>query len=510
MTAFGTEGGLDVCMASEPEVAEAEPEPEAKSTDANEASRSLSSASVEPSVPTRSQGLLSAHASASPFVPPTQRVREGSVSSLGSGVANASAAPFVPASERDDRGEDGTEEAVDELASRLDRSVPVQNHVQVQQKPPAPLEYLLDPSDCEDSSQLDGTLPLGSLFARDSLRSQLSQMSLAEHATADSSASGFETLPQSIHRFHTLLPLEPMAQRSASEVLGLRSLVLKAISSADGRTYALRRLDPQHMPPSNDIMLQTKEACKRWKEVGRSNPHLASFRGMFVSSDLYSLPAVYFLHDYHAGAVTLRELFMGPQPDAVNEQLLWSFAVQFAVLLRAVHAAGHACRAIALAPSKVLVTTGYRLRLSSVGAVDVIARTTQAVEKGQPSLAAEDLLAVGHLLLCIACQSEGRASLDYCQHVFSEELSGLISALVHAGQNSSGASEGREVEPFEVCFADAALGCIFLLLAGIHSATQLCSLLADRGFEHLYEANCIRDVALGELRKELQNGRMLR
>lgn len=44
------------------------------------------------------------------------------------------------------------------------------------------------------------------------------------------------------------------------------------------------------------------------------------------------------------------------------ERLLWSFAVQLLAAVRAVHAAGAACR-LMLHPSYVLVTTGARLRL---------------------------------------------------------------------------------------------------------------------------------------------------
>lgn len=35
-------------------------------------------------------------------------------------------------------------------------------------------------------------------------------------------------------------------------------------------------------------------------------------------------------------------------------------------------------------------------------------------------------------------------------------------------------------------------------------------MLAEKGFDHLHEANRTTDLVLGELRKELQNGRMLR
>lgn len=403
---------------------------------------------AKPFVPSGASNKLStAHAGAHPFVPPSQVEANDAHGT----TPNATAQPFIPSpaaapyvlsegsgQEEQDEYDDSAVDVDVDAVHDAPHTVPVQYASQVQQQPPVPSEYLFDTTNWDARTADDGNVPLGSFFASEPIRAQLQQISLAEHAVADASVGAFAQLPESIHRFHTLLPLEQMAQPSSSPVLGIRSLVIKGTSSADGRTYAIRRLDPQQVPPSNDTVLHVKQACKRWNDIGRANPHLATFRGVFVSSELYSVPAVHFLHDYHAGAVTLRELFMQAQPDAVSEGLLWCFATQFATLLHAVHRAGIACRAIALAPSKVLVTAAYRLRLSSVGVVDVITRTMQAVEKSEQSLAAEDLMSVGHLLLCIACQSEGRPSMKYCEHVFSAELTDLIRRLMRAGHSADG------------------------------------------------------------------------
>ena len=46
----------------------------------------------------------------------------------------------------------------------------------------------------------------------------------------------------------------------------------------------------------------------------------------------------------------------------IGEDTLWSYLVQLAAALRAVHSVGLACRA-ALHPSKVLLVAGTRIRL---------------------------------------------------------------------------------------------------------------------------------------------------
>jgi len=49
-------------------------------------------------------------------------------------------------------------------------------------------------------------------------------------------------LPQTIEHFHSLVPLDTNNQKS-SGVLGYINWVYKAVSSKDGCTYVLRRLE---------------------------------------------------------------------------------------------------------------------------------------------------------------------------------------------------------------------------------------------------------------------------
>lgn len=50
------------------------------------------------------------------------------------------------------------------------------------------------------------------------------------------------TLPAQIDHFHSLVPLDTSNQKNAS-LFGYPSWVYKAVSSKDGNTYALRRLE---------------------------------------------------------------------------------------------------------------------------------------------------------------------------------------------------------------------------------------------------------------------------
>lgn len=75
-----------------------------------------------------------------------------------------------------------------------------------------------------------------------------------------------------------------------------------------------------------------------------------------------------------AGAYTLEQAHLLPShtPQGLvrspaSEEQLWSYLVQLASALRCIHGAGLAARPACLAPSKVLLTSGGRVRLGSVG-----------------------------------------------------------------------------------------------------------------------------------------------
>jgi len=50
------------------------------------------------------------------------------------------------------------------------------------------------------------------------------------------------TLPPQIDHFHSLVPLDTNSQKNAA-LFGYPSWIYKAVSSKDGNTYALRRLE---------------------------------------------------------------------------------------------------------------------------------------------------------------------------------------------------------------------------------------------------------------------------
>jgi len=283
-----------------------------------------------------------------------------------------------------------------------------------------------------------------------------------------------------------------------SYALGLHSAVLKGISSVDGLAYALRRFDHRQIAPNPELTAAAREAVDRWAPF-HGHPHIAALRGTFVSADMWGSAALYFAHDYYAGASSLESIHceLGDGCKPASESQLWSYASQLCCALRAVHAAGLAVGgASTLSPSKILACPSSattidgpmngepRIRLAAVGIVDVL--RPELVGKanvhgnGVSFAQREDLRAMGKLLAVLACgptRSPMTDPISVAQHRCSQPLGRLITGLI----------------------SDAITDCGML--------TQL---LAPVALDSLEAARASNDQLKVELAKELENGRLLR
>jgi PAB-dependent poly(A)-specific ribonuclease subunit 3 len=299
-----------------------------------------------------------------------------------------------------------------------------------------------------------------------------------------------------LNQYHSLVPLEDLSVEEPSCALGLRSGVLKGVSSVDGMAYALRRIDHRQVIPSPELTAAAREAVARWTPL-MGHPHIAALRGTFVSADMWEAPALYFAHDYHAGALSLETMHCGDGEGctAASEPELWSYATQICCILRAVHGAGLAAGGGAtLAPSKVLLcptgvavsgggmNTGNRLRLAGVGIADVLRPEAVGIIGGQGIAAAQrnDLIAAGQLLAVLACGPTPVSLSDpvaAARHRCSQPLGRLIYGLATDG------------------IADCAM---------------FSQLLAPAAFDALEAERAATDRLKAELANELENGRLLR
>jgi len=313
-------------------------------------------------------------------------------------------------------------------------------------------------------------------FVDEQLRMQLIQQHMAVEATFD---EVHPDVPIEVDNYHTLCPIEPINTDGGASVFGFPSVVYKAFSLADGLPYVIRRMvgfrltDPKSM------------ACvDAWKKINHAN--IIKLREVFTTKDFHD-HSLAFVYDYHPLAETLLTRHFTTGQGFVPEPLLWSYIIQITSALRAVHANGIAARIVH--PSKVLISGRNRIRLSSACVLDVL-----QYAEGQMSPAAishyqqEDLLALGRLILALACSRLDAVtreampqSMQYIRSRYSEDVFTITRYLLAPSPHGH-----------------------------LKNLNDLMPMIGSRFYTEL-ESSSRQNITLeAELGKELQNGRLFR
>ena len=284
-----------------------------------------------------------------------------------------------------------------------------------------------------------GRMQLAGQFISESLRQDMQQRSYLQSATLDADSLAAAGLPNIVQQYHTLCPLEDptAAGEHPSAALGVASYVFKGIHFGDGAVYAVRRLDGRHVLPTAELLGAADAAVERWVPVS-NHPNIVGLREVFVSDEIDDSPALFLSHDYYPGAITLEQAHVLPTHTAqglmrnsATESQLWSYLVQLTAALRAIHTAGLVASPASLAPSKVLLMAPSRVRVGSVGVMEVLAEGPPAnVARAQR----EDLGALGSLILTLACAAHNAPpNLDALSANFSREFCHVVAGLIASG-----------------------------------------------------------------------------
>ncbi|XP_015585889.1 PAN2-PAN3 deadenylation complex subunit PAN3 [Cephus cinctus] len=317
----------------------------------------------------------------------------------------------------------------------------------------------------------------------------------------------FPDLPNEVDNYHELCPLEPI-HKPASTVLGYQTSTYKATSIKTGVRYCLRRVHDFRLANTKCMVL-----VDMWKRLSHTN--LVQMREVFTTK-AFGDHSMVFVYDYHPGSETLLNKHFSatelngysdpfssdpnaPRPyshtkntilrhqhsSMLPESVIWSYIIQLTAALRVVHAAGLAYRC--LDPTKVLLTSRTRLRLSCIGVPDVVTFDGNAANPLSliPHYQQEDLIALGKLVLALACRSllavhrdNMQASLELVARSYSTDLRNLILYLL--------SNQARR------------------------SVTDLMPMIGARFYTQLDAAQLRSDVLEDELAKELENGRLFK
>ncbi|MCJ1479068.1 PAB-dependent poly(A)-specific ribonuclease subunit 3 [Lambiella insularis] len=264
-------------------------------------------------------------------------------------------------------------------------------------------------------------------FIPDGLREELQRKSAATLQILPNS-----TLPPQIDHFHSLVPLDTTSQKNAA-LFGYPSWIYKAISSKDGNTYALRRLEGYRLTNEKSI-----RSVQNWKRV--INGNIVTVIDAFTNRS-FGDSSLIFITDYHPDSKTLAETHFNSssrystrvQDARVNEQVLWGYAIQIANALKTIHGAGLAARVVDA--TKILVTSKNRIRLNACAILDVVQHDTP---RSLVDLQREDLIQFSRLILAIGTNNPSIAhnlpkSMEQFTRSYSTQLKDKVFGLLGIG-----------------------------------------------------------------------------
>jgi PAB-dependent poly(A)-specific ribonuclease subunit 3 len=248
-------------------------------------------------------------------------------------------------------------------------------------------------------------------------------------------------LPNHIESYHSLVPLD--TNHKGSNVFGgYTTWVYKAQSSANGHIFTLRRVEGFRLTNEHAI-----RAGQAWKNI--INAGVVRIVDVFTNRG-FGDSSLFIATEYHPLAKTLLEYHhIGGHPfnaratrgsnakDQVTEPALWSYVVQIASALKAIHNSGLAARV--LDPSKILVTGKNRVRLNGCAVLDVVQFDTNS-HTPLAQAQRQDLVNFALVILAVgagtpdAGQNFAR-SMDAFKRFFKPELQNALVWLYSAMQS---------------------------------------------------------------------------
>ncbi|UMM24461.1 hypothetical protein L5515_004686 [Caenorhabditis briggsae] len=326
-------------------------------------------------------------------------------------------------------------------------------------------------------------------FISPELRMELLNRQLAFDTKVDPNL--YPEIPQNVEHFTNLVPLENTGMQNQSHS------TYKAISCRDGNFYCLRRIH------GNRIQQPGKQThlVEQWKKLVHGN--IVPLREVLLNCRAFEDYSLIFAYDYYPLAETLMTKHFDPKnvtnfydpannfritspmgvpvslgPSGANETMIWSYIIQIAAALRAIHASGLACRTLDL---NKIICYGNKIMLSFCGIADVLDPDSTPIQQQQN----EDLNMFGNIIVSLAT---GRAnawrkdlypqSKKLIDENFSIDLRNVIGFLHNNGSRKT--------------------------------INEIMPMIGGRFFTVMENMQAKTDVLEGELSREMENGRLLR
>uniref|UniRef100_A0A182TFG3 PAN2-PAN3 deadenylation complex subunit PAN3 n=1 Tax=Anopheles melas TaxID=34690 RepID=A0A182TFG3_9DIPT len=333
-------------------------------------------------------------------------------------------------------------------------------------------------------------------FMQEELRNDI----LARNELINSIESDGQDIPLEVENYHSLCLLESVQLHTKLAP----SSTYRATHAVTGVKYCLRRLHGFRLQSTKCVQVVDK-----WKKLQHTN--IVQLREVFTTKT-FGDNSLVMVYDYHPGSQTLLSKYFTSVPETngytdpfagearpfshksslhrtaatslLPENEIWSIIIQLSAGLRAIHQAGLACRT--LDPTKIIVT-GKRIRYSCVGISDIF-----SFDPNQPNPLTvldhhqqEDLLALGKLILALACRSlqsvqrdQIQSSVELVSRHYSSDLRNILICLLNTNTR--------------------------------RSVTEIMPMIGARFYVQLDALQAQCDIQEDELAKEMENGRLYR
>eukprot|EP00112_Aurelia_sp_Birch-Aquarium-sp1_P006214 Seg1690.2 transcript_id=Seg1690.2/GoldUCD/mRNA.D3Y31 product="PAN2-PAN3 deadenylation complex subunit pan3" protein_id=Seg1690.2/GoldUCD/D3Y31 len=343
--------------------------------------------------------------------------------------------------------------------------------------------------------------------------SQQIKLELQRQQTIALSHSADESLPANVDSYHSLCQLEDVnPSQQTQSLLRCVSTCYKAVCAKDGQTYCLRRIHGYRL-----VNPKAFGVIEQWKKV--QNTNIVPLIEVFTTK-AFGDNSLIFVYGYYPGAETLmarhfspaasttgsyhqnnakqshhplwtpKHKYSAPVPAqrVIPERLLWNYIIQLTGAMRLVHSIARACRVID--PSKILLIGNSRLRINCVGILDVLTNdANSSAGITVPHHQQEDLVALGKLILALACysidsvhQENIQQSLEFVAKNYSNDLKSLVWHLLSTQHQNQSPKSINDVMP----------------------------VIGARFYSQLDAMQGRYDILERELSKELESGRILR
>lgn len=257
----------------------------------------------------------------------------------------------------------------------------------------------------------------------------------------------------------------------SSRILKNPCWVYKAFSSTDGKAYCLYRLEGVRLKSGQGEAAIGQ--VERWRKI--RHPAIVNVREAFTTR-AFGDHSILFAYDYHPLSHTLYDEHISPKKSStrsfgvpialevdhpsnpsnninpaskynrhrptngnparvglIEERLIWSYVMQVANAIRAVHSANLAVRTID--PTKIILTGANRVRINACGILDV---TEYSPNQSLEDLQLDDLRDLGSLICSLASSSictridpnSLAKGIEYIKQFYSTELNEVISYLL--------------------------------------------------------------------------------